>query len=138
MSPNRQQSTRTPDLIRNAGFDICLDWEMDVQPLAMKTDHGALHTLPVLNELDDRFLLQTKHHSEGDWIKQVLEAVRYSAHEADTIGSQSLAFTMTPYIAGQPFRMWAVREILDKLASNPDVMLAPAHKVVDGFQTASV
>jgi peptidoglycan/xylan/chitin deacetylase (PgdA/CDA1 family) len=134
MSPARQQSFATPDLIRAADFDICLDWEMDTVPVAMKTNSGNLHAFPVLNELSDWFILQTKHHTEDEWREQILEGAAMTASEAPRYGAQCFGFTMTPYIAGQPFRMWAVREILAALANDETILLAGVSDIVDTVQ----
>lgn len=133
MSPARQQSFQTPDLIREAGFNICLDWEMDSVPVAMKTAHGDLNALPVSGELDDRLILQTKHQTEAEWRDQILEASRLMISEAPHHGVQTLSYTMTPYIAGLPFRLWAVRDILSSLSENKAIKLATASQIVDLF-----
>ena len=134
MSPARQQSFHTPDLIREAGFDICLDWEADTVPLAMNTRHGELNALPVSNELDDRFILQTKHHDEAAWRDQILEAAAMMKSEAPTHGAQTLSFAMTPYVAAQPFRIWAMKEILTTLGQDKDILLATATQTVESFK----
>ncbi len=131
MSPARQQSRQTLDLITAAGFDICLDWETDTVPVSMQTKSGAVAGFPVLNELDDRFLLTTKNHTEADWRDQILEAADMTASEAPRYGAQVFGFTMTPYIAGQPFRMWAVRDILEKLSQREGVMLGAVSELTD-------
>lgn len=134
MSPARQQSFATLDHIRAAGFDICLDWEVDTAPLAMNTNHGAITAFPVLNELDDRFILSAKHQTESEWRDQILEAAAMMKAEAPRYGAQCFGFTMTPYITGLPFRMWAVRETLSSLAEDNDILLAPVSDSVDVFK----
>jgi peptidoglycan/xylan/chitin deacetylase (PgdA/CDA1 family) len=115
LSPARQQSFATLDLIAQAGFDLCLDWEQDSVPVAMRTDGGAVTALPLSNELDDRALLIDRRQTEDDWAGQILEANAYLAAEAERYGGQMLGFTLTPYVSGQPFRIHAVRRILDGL-----------------------
>ncbi|MEM9168855.1 MAG: polysaccharide deacetylase family protein [Pseudomonadota bacterium] len=133
MSPARQQSRRTPDLIRSAGFDVCLDWEPDLAPLAMTTDAGPLAAFPLLNELDDRTLLTVKHHDEEAWRAQIVEAAAYMHADAARRGAQCFGFTMTPYVVGQPFRLRAVRDLLDALCAMEGVLLAPASDIVNAF-----
>ncbi|MEO1136686.1 MAG: polysaccharide deacetylase family protein [Pseudomonadota bacterium] len=133
LSPARQQSAATPDLIREFGFDICLDWEADTQPLDMRTAHGDLTLFPLLNELGDRFILSTKTHDEAQWRAQILEAAAMMKTEGARYGAQVFGFTMTPYIAGQPFRMWAVREILSTLGADNDVNLSPVRDLTDAL-----
>lgn len=131
MSPARQQSFATLDLIAEAGFDVCLDWEQDTVPVRMRTDHGEIAAAPLFNELDDRALLVDRRQDERSWAAQVLEAADCLKAEAGRFGGQVLGFTLTPYVAGQPFRMWAVREILDKLAGDPAVWAATAAEIAD-------
>ena len=131
LSPARQQSQVTPDLIRAAGFDICLDWESDSVPWAMTTKAGALTCVPVANELDDRKILIDQRQSETEWADQILAARDLLVEEGPRYGSQVLSFTLTPYVSGLPFRMWAVRRILASLAGHNQVWSATAQEIAD-------
>lgn len=133
MSPARQQSFRTPDLIAASGFSICLDWEMDTVPIKMKTDHGHITAFPILNELDDRNILTAKNHAENQWRDQIIEAAEMMVSDGKRRGAQCFGFTMTPYIAGQPFRMHAVREIIGALADNDDIVLDGVSNLTKAF-----
>ncbi len=115
LSPARQQSFATLDLIRAAGFDICLDWEQDEVPVAMRTDVGEVIGLPLSNELDDRSLMIDRRQTEDEWAGQVLEAASYLADGAERFGGRVLGFTLTPYVTGQPFRISALRRLLTGL-----------------------
>jgi peptidoglycan/xylan/chitin deacetylase (PgdA/CDA1 family) len=129
MSPARSQSFRTPDLVRAAGFDVCLDWEFDDGPMPMRTDAGDLLALPLLNELDDRTLLIDRRQTETEWRDQIRAAADLMIGEARS--GQVLGFTMTPYVAGQPFRMWAVRDVLQSIASDARLYTATASSLAD-------
>ena len=131
MSPARQQSFSTLDLIAEAGFDICLDWEQDTVPVPMRTEHGSVVAAPLSNELDDRQLLVDRRQDEKVWAAQIAEASAYLKSEAERYGGQVLGFTLTPYVAGQPFRMWAVRAILSNLAGDREVWAGTASEIVD-------
>jgi hypothetical protein len=134
MSPARQQSFHTLDLIAEAGFLTCLDWEPDSVPLAMKTASGPVTAVPVLNELDDRLLLHDRRQTEEEWSTQVIEAKDFLASEAGRFGGQVLGFTLTPYLSGQPFRIWAVRRILQAMAEDPAVWPATAQAIATASQ----
>jgi hypothetical protein len=131
MSPARQQSFQTLDLIAAQGFRACLDWEQDEVPVAMTTEAGPVAAVPLYNELDDRTLLIDRGHSEDAWVDQVLEAARYLTAGADRFGGRVLSFTLTPYVAGQPFRMHAVRRLLGALAADPQVWSATAAEIAE-------
>ena len=131
MSPARQQSEATPDLIKAAGFDVCLDWESDSVPWAMRTDSDPLMCVPNASELDDRKILIEQRQSEAEWRDQVLAARDLLVEEAPRFGGQVLSFTLTPYVSGQPFRMWALREVLAALSSDATVWSATASEIAD-------
>ncbi len=130
MSPARQQSFATLDLIAAQGFDICLDWEIDEVPVAMRTDAGSLTALPLSNELDDRTLMIDRRQTEDEWADQVLEAARYLVGGAERSGSRMLGFTLTPYVSGQPFRTAPLRRLLAGLTT-PGVWTATASEIAN-------
>jgi peptidoglycan/xylan/chitin deacetylase (PgdA/CDA1 family) len=129
MSPARQQSFRTLTLIAEAGFDVCLDWEQDEVPIAMTTDAGVVRAVPLMNELDDRTLLIDRRQTEAAWADQVLETASFFKADAGDDDRRVLGFTLTSYVAGQPFRMHAVRRILKGLAVDPAVWSATASEI---------
>lgn len=131
MSPARQQSFATLDLIAQAGFDVCLDWEQDAVPIAMKAGAGQVWATPLSNELDDRSLLIDRRQDEDVWAWQIEEARDWLKAEAPRFGGQVLGFTLTPYVAGQPFRISALRRILQGLADDAAVWCATASTIAD-------
>jgi hypothetical protein len=135
MSPARHQSFSTLELLAQAGFETCLDWEQDSVPVRMTTPGGAIVGAPLSNELDDRLLLADRKQDEAVWSRQILEAVAWSKAEAPRFGGQVVGFTMTPYIAGQPFRAAAVADLLKALAMDGAVWTATASEVVDAWSS---
>jgi peptidoglycan/xylan/chitin deacetylase (PgdA/CDA1 family) len=129
MSPARQQSFSTPELVRAAGFDVCLDWEMDEVPVKMTTATGELWAVPLMNELDDRALLIDRRQSEDEWVAQVLESADYLKSQGSPGDGRVLSFTLTPYVTGQPFRVSSLRKILKTLADDAAVWCATAAEI---------
>ena len=131
LSPARQQSFATPALLAEHGFSICLDWEQDEVSVTMATPAGPLVAVPLSNELDDRLLLIDRRQREEEWVEQILAGVAMLKGDADRFGGRVLGFTLTPYVAGQPFRMKALRALLGGLAADPDVWSATAGEIAD-------
>ncbi|MEM7327621.1 MAG: polysaccharide deacetylase family protein [Pseudomonadota bacterium] len=115
MSPARNESYRTLNLLAEAGFEICLDWEADQRPVAFKTTASPIWAYPHYGELGDFKLLIDRSQSEDDWANQIIEAAAYHVDAHDVEGASAFAFTMTPYVLGQPFRIHALRRVLDRL-----------------------
>jgi peptidoglycan/xylan/chitin deacetylase (PgdA/CDA1 family) len=130
LSPARQQSYATLDLLAEAGFDICLDWEQDDTPTPMTTPSGVVTGVPLFNELDDRILMIDRRQSEEDWARQILEARDYLKSDAERFGGRVLGFTLTPYVSGQPFRISTLRGVLADLAGDEQVWSATASQIV--------
>ena len=131
MSPARQQSFATLELIAAAGFDVCLDWEQDEVPVAMTTPAGQVSAVPLSNELDDRLLMIDRRQTEDEWVTQVLAARDWLKGDADRFGGRVLGFSLTPYVAGQPFRIGALRRMLQGLAQDGAVWSATAGEIGD-------
>lgn len=131
MSPARQHSFKTLDLIRAAGFDVCLDWEMDCVPTPVATEHGPVSCVPLISELDDRKLLIEQRQTETEWRDQILAANDLMQSEYASSGGQVLSFTLTPYVSGQPFRIWALRDLFHRLSRDPLIWNAAAGAIAE-------
>lgn len=131
MSPARNQSYQTLELLAKHGFTVNLDWEADIIPVKMVTKNGNVMALPNYNELSDLKILSNQ--TEEVWIDQIVEAASYSIDRHNKEGCSAMAFTMTPYIAGQPFRIWAVHELLIRLKTLPNLEIRTAQDSVDSF-----
>ncbi len=136
MSPARQQSFNTLELLAEAGFEICLDWEQDNVPVTMTTAAGQIIAAPLSNELDDRLLLIDRRQDEDSWSRQILEAVSCLKGEGPRQGGQMLGFTLTPYVSGQPFRTAIMAATLKTLGEDPAVRTATVSEIVDAWALA--
>ena len=134
MSPARNQSSRSLELLAKSGLDYCLDWEMDQVPVSAHTQHGDITLIPNSYELSDFTLLHTRRQTEESWLKQIISAIDLLAVEHERFGGQVLGLTLTPYIIGQPFRIWALRELLSRLSAREDVSVLTAAEIDQQFR----
>ncbi|MCC5997240.1 MAG: polysaccharide deacetylase family protein [Oceanicaulis sp.] len=137
LSPARQQSFNTPDLLTEAGFTRVLDWESDSVPLNLRTANGPLAALPLFNELEDFKLLVERKQDEALWTRQILEAKDFLKSEHASRGASVLGFQLTPFVAGQPFRISALEALLDGFAGDEAVWCAGAGDIIGAFEAAS-
>lgn len=134
MSPARNQSSRTLGLLAKAGLEYCLDWEMENAPVAAKTPDGDIALLPNNYELSDFTLLHTRRQTEESWLVQMKEACDFLISEYDRFGGQCLGLTLTPYVMGQPFRIWALREFLSYIAGHSDIAVMTGSELTQNFK----
>jgi len=134
LSPARGQSSNTLELLAGQNVDYCLDWELDQVPVRARTDAGEITLIPNQYELSDFTLLHTRRQTEQSWLTQILNAVEFLASEHDRFGGQVLGLTLTPYIIGQPFRFWALRELLAQLNARSDVSVFTPSQIDQQFR----
>ncbi len=134
LSPARNQSQRSLYWMTKHGFDYCLDWELENAPVMSKNKAGEITLLPNNYELSDFTLLHTRRQTEESWLSQVTEACEYLISEHERFGAQSVGLTLTPYIIGQPFRIWALREFLSYLSGHEDIAVMTGSETTKQFR----
>ena len=134
MSPARSESANTPRLLAEAGLRYLCDWVNDDMPYPMHTDAGPVIAMPSTQDLDDRKCMIDLGHGEDVWQQQILDAADVLQAEAQRQGGRILHVGLTPYVAGQPFRIGAVRELLADLARRPGFWPATGRQILDAWQ----
>lgn len=131
LSPARNQSGRTLGCLLDEDIDYCLDWEMDQVPVQMKTFCGPIMGIPLSYELSDFTLLHTRRQTEESWLKQIQNAISLLSEEHERFGPQMLGLTLTPYVIGQPFRIWALRTLLTHIKKTDGIEVFRARDIAD-------
>lgn len=135
----RGQSPRTPALLAQAGYRICLDGCDDEQPRpwALPDTPAPLWSLPQMADLDDAHALCAPSGlTPRAYARRIVEAAAALADEGRE-QARTLAFTLRPYISGQPFRVDALLDAFVQLSLLPGVRLATPAQIVAGWQQAA-
>ena len=126
MSPGANPSSRTEDLLQEAGYRYTMDWPMDDQPVWMRAGKGSLLSVPYPHEVNDVPMIALHHGTAPAFAEMAIdnfdELLRASSR-------QSLAYGMTvhTFIVGQPFRMKQFRAVLEHLnAHSSDIWFTTA------------
>ena len=119
LGPGFGESRVTVDLLKEAGYQYVLDWPADDQPFWMKTRAGPLLSVPYPLELNDVTALLHRRHAArefGDMIVNQFEVMLAQS------GQQPLVFALGlhAYVAGQPFRLRAIRQALKHCLAHKD------------------
>jgi allantoinase len=137
ISPARNESENTPELLAANGVSYFCDWVNDDMPYRFNTDNGSLIAMPLSNELEDRFVLMNNLHSEQSWLEQVCDACDYLLQEADTQGGRILALNLHPWMLGQPHRIGKLEEALRYITEREGVWSAYGSDIADAWQQAT-
>jgi hypothetical protein len=125
------------DLIAEAGFTVCLDFEADMRPHPLQTASGTIAGLPHYNELSDMTLMVTRSQSEAEWHDQLVAAAQDHILRAGDEGAGAFGVTVTPYVTGQPFRIGTFSDLLHTLKATEGLEIVTAAEAVARFAEAS-
>ena len=135
LSPAKNQSSNTLNLLSEAGFEFVCDWVNDELPYKMRTNKGSLTAMPLATELDDYFVVQQNFHSEESWVQQVCDATDFLLKEATADNGRMLSLNIHPWLMGQPHRIGYLEEVLELLSNNKDIWHASASQICEHWQT---
>jgi peptidoglycan/xylan/chitin deacetylase (PgdA/CDA1 family) len=132
LSPGRNESENTPELLAANGIEYFCDWVNDDMPYRFKTDKGNLWAMPLSNELDDVFIMLNNLHSEDSYAEQMIDACDFLLKEANHSGGRILSLNIHPWMLGQPHRIGALEQVLEYVMSQ-DVYSASASDILQAF-----
>ncbi|MEP5567551.1 MAG: polysaccharide deacetylase family protein [Halioglobus sp.] len=135
MSPARNESENTPELLAQNGIQYFCDWVNDDMPYPFHTESGDLTAMPLSNELDDRFVLMNNQHSEQSWLEQVCDACDFLLQEANSGGGRILALNIHPWMLGQPHRIGKLEQALAYISAQSGVWSATAGDIFRHWTT---
>lgn len=130
ISPARNESENTPELLAANGIRYFCDWVNDDMPYRFHTQSGELIAMPLSNELEDRFVVMNNLHSEQSWLEQVCDACDFLLDEAAASGGRILALNIHPWMLGQPHRIGKLEQALEYLMSRDSVWNAGSSEIM--------
>jgi peptidoglycan/xylan/chitin deacetylase (PgdA/CDA1 family) len=133
LSPARSESFATLDLIAAAGIDYVCDWVNDDMPYPLKTESGALHSMPLSNDIDDYTILVQNRHSEDAFRQQVCDQFDVLYQEAAIEGGRIMTLSLHPWVIGQPYRISSLESALAHVLGSKGVWVATAAEILDAF-----
>ncbi|WP_350288918.1 polysaccharide deacetylase family protein [uncultured Croceitalea sp.] len=134
ISPAKNESENTPDILAANGIEYFCDWVNDDMPYNFKTKNGTLTAMPLSTELEDRFIILNNLHSAEDWANQVEDAFEFFLKESKTSGGRILSLNTHPWVLGQPHRIQYLERVLEKLSDNPEVWSTSASKILSAWK----
>ncbi len=134
ISPAKNESANTPDLLAAEGVEYFCDWVNDDMPYPFKTDSDALWAMPLSTEIEDRFVLMNNLHSEDSYVQQVQDAADLLIDEAARQGGRILGLNIHPWLLGQPHRIGKLEAVLEYLTGKDEVFSAGASHILELFK----
>ena len=135
LGPEYSESTRTPELLAEAGIRYVCDWVNDEQPYRMTVPTGDLFSLPITYPLDDVNALWDRRIEVRRWVTTVTEAFDRLREDGASNG-RLLVLNLHPWLTGQAFRIHHVDEMLAHIVASGAVWAATGSQIVEWYATA--
>ncbi|SLN10090.1 Peptidoglycan deacetylase [Roseivivax jejudonensis] len=131
LSPWIAESFVTPDLLAEAGYRYTLNWCMDDQPIWMRTRSGPLLSIPYPQEINDIPSIIARNDAAEIFAKMMLEDFEERLAQSRN-QSLVMGIALHPYIVGQPYRLRALRRVLDRItAARDEIWITRARDISD-------
>lgn len=120
MGAGAYETSVTPDLLKEAGFQYLMDWPMDDQPIWLNTRSGPILSIPYPIELNDSQVIIHRKQDATDFCDMIVD-------QFDEMIEQCIAHPLVmnisihPYVFGQPFRLRNLRLALKHCLNHPNI-----------------
>ncbi|MDG1116384.1 MAG: polysaccharide deacetylase family protein [Flavimaricola sp.] len=119
LGPWISQSTLTPDLLHEAGYDYLLDWCHDDQPVWMATRTGRILSVPYPQELNDIPQIVGRKREAAEFADMIIDAFEVMLEESSR-RPLVLGIALHGYLMGQPHRLRHLERALGHLVTHSD------------------
>jgi hypothetical protein len=119
LSPWISESHQTPDFLHRHGFSYNLNWAHDDMPTPMQTASGTLLSVPYPQEINDIPTIIPNGVSIETFCRMVEDQFS-ELHQRSRQQPQIMGIALHPYIVGQPFRFYHLKQTLTRLVAQCD------------------
>lgn len=120
MGPWISESNQTLDLLKEEGYDYCMDWPCDDQPIWLRTRAGPILSVPYPIELNDAPSQLTRHDQPADFANMIIDQFDEMLRQCDQ-APLVMGISLHTFIMGQPYRIPHLRRAFEHIRSHKDV-----------------
>lgn len=128
--PAQSKTSRTLDLLAEAGFVYHCDWFHDDQPFPLNVNVGKLISMPYSLELNDSTVLPG--HDGETFLRMICDQFD-TLYEEGTENGRVMCIATHPFEMGRPDSVGILDEALTYILSHADVWVATADEIADFY-----
>ena len=132
LTPAITNTTRTPELIAEAGLSYHADWVHDDVPVPILVPGRRLVSMPYSYDLNDAPLWDGRPYG-GRYFVDACKAAFDRLYAESVDGGRVFCIALHPYQIGQPHHIGHLRDILDHICSNAGVWHATGDEIAAHF-----
>ncbi|HHU94662.1 MAG TPA: polysaccharide deacetylase family protein [Alcaligenaceae bacterium] len=136
LSPGRSQSEETMDLLAQQGVQYSCDWANDDLPYEMRVAQGKHYSMPLAFETDDRVVQLELFQTPEQWAQQQKDRFDVLWKESLQYGGRVMSVPLHAWVSGVPYRLSAVREVLEYIMQHEGVWAANGAEILQAFTHA--
>lgn len=137
LGPGLTQTLETTDLLAEHGIRYCADYVLDDVPVAVRTAHGPIWSMPYSVELNDIPMIMAQHHRAAELQERTIAQLNRLLDEATAEGGcKVMGLAVHPYISGVPHRIGVLEATLDAIASRPGAVFAQGREIMQWWENA--
>ena len=114
LGPFLSESSRTPDLLKELGYEYVLDWRMDDQPVFLRTTHGELLAVPYARELVDKVAFKNLNITADAYARMVIDTFDEMLEQSRS-APLVMNVSLHPFVIGQPYALRRLRKALEHI-----------------------
>ena len=131
-SPSATYTSRTPDLVAEAGIRYICDFHFDDEPVPVRVSGGRrLVALPYQMDLNDSTLYRAS--DEGAEFLQTARDMFDTLYAEGAESGRIMTLAVHPFIMGRPHRVRYLEAALDYIVSHDGVWVATGRELVDWY-----
>ncbi len=131
LGPAISGTTRTPDLMTEAGLIYHTDWFHDDQPFPIKVKQGKLISLPYTIELND--VIVNSQGNDAKYFGQIIKDQFDVLYEEGADSGRVMCIALHPYWIGQPHRAKYLDDALEYILGHEGVWKTTADDIAEYY-----
>ena len=132
LGPGLTETSETPDILAEEGYEYLGDWVLDDQPVTLKTRTRPIVSIPYTQECNDVAMMLIQHHQAVEYYRRAIDQFE-QLYQDSAQATRIMALSAHPYIMGAPHRLKYFRQAIEELRRRGDVLFWTGEQILDWY-----
>lgn len=132
LSSSLRGTSKTPDVLAEAGLKFYCDLMNDDQPYLIRTPSAPLVSIPYSNEINDFTILTRRNHTTDEYRGILIDELTQLHKEGAKTG-KIMNIGLHPHVTGRAYRIRAIAEFIEYAKNLGGVWFATREEIADWY-----